>query len=85
MVNVIRVVKGVNDIQTLQYGDLKPSFSNFIHVLVQESNSFNEHWYPMFGLCDPCHFQFDYVVKMENLSNESLAVLKLVRSEFDTF
>ena len=36
------------------------------------------HWRPNWMICNPCVYEFDYILKMESFSTDSAAVLKQV-------
>lgn len=47
--------------------------------LVSNNNqSWNEHWEPMNGLCNPCTVHYDYIGRFENLVEESDSILKRI-------
>ena len=39
------------------------------------------HWRPNWMICNPCVYEFDYILKMESFSTDSAAVLKQVLFE----
>ncbi|XP_023343113.1 carbohydrate sulfotransferase 12 isoform X2 [Eurytemora carolleeae] len=61
---------GVNDMRK------KPKFSDFIKKVVNFKGRFNRHWRPNWMICNPCVYEFDYILKMESFSTDSAAVLK---------
>ena len=65
----------------------EPTFAKFLSHIVKDQNvvfKYDEHWYPIYGLCRPCHVKFDFVLKVESLNEESIKLLDKVRT-FTTF
>lgn len=63
-----------------------PEFIRYIaesdfSLISNEHQSFNEHWEPINGLCNPCRVKYDYIARMENLVEESNIILKKINSE----
>ncbi|XP_030830282.1 carbohydrate sulfotransferase 11 [Strongylocentrotus purpuratus] len=66
------------------------TWSEFIlyvtHLAVDE---FNEHWKPMYQLCDPCQVEYDFVGRVETINEDAnyllKEVMKLKTSKFPTF
>lgn len=41
----------------------------------QRAKQFNQHWMPIYGLCDPCNIHYDFIIKIESLAEESKSLL----------
>ena len=53
------------------------SFAEFVRYLttVQPKNM-NEHWMPASLLCQPCHIEYDFIARFEDLPNSASNVLR---------
>ncbi|KAJ8972123.1 hypothetical protein NQ314_000349 [Rhamnusium bicolor] len=56
------------------------TFREFIHFLLQEGVTTNEHWTPIFNLCRPCTLNYTFIGHYESLSEDSKTVLDMVRA-----
>ncbi|XP_054752869.1 carbohydrate sulfotransferase 11-like [Lytechinus pictus] len=68
------------------------TWSEFIsYVTHLEEKAFNEHWKPMYKLCDPCHIGYDFVGRVETIDKdakyllEEVIKLKYEMSQFPKF
>ena len=52
--------------------------TEFLRYVTQEANILDWHFIEYHRICDPCHIQYDYIVKMEHISRESPILLKNV-------
>jgi len=56
------------------------SFVEFVRFLtdrgLDDSRRFNAHWAPVSDLCQPCHVQYDYVIKLEEFNTEAFQLWK---------
>lgn len=64
------------------------TFYDFASYLADPKNLLNkyedEHWSPIFSLCQPCAVKYDFIGKMENLQRDTLyALTKVVQSNID--
>jgi hypothetical protein len=49
-------------------------FEEFLKYL-RETGKRNRHWNPIFGMCLPCHVQYDRILKTETLDHDSQYVI----------
>ncbi|KFQ56684.1 Carbohydrate sulfotransferase 9, partial [Pelecanus crispus] len=57
----------------------KVSFQEFVSfITANPPNSLDNHWKPMFLLCDPCNIPYDILGKYETLGLDSEHVLKVI-------
>ena len=64
----------------------KPSFKEFIHALVTSRDLLiNNHW-EAYALkyCDPCHIDYDHIMRIETMSFDFLPLTRMLRVK-DTF
>ena len=76
------VVKNING------RTITPSFSRFLTFLAMSNpTSYNRHWKPNWVLCNPCMYNYDYILKMESFDRDSGSLLRQVRGQesFITF
>ena len=50
------------------------TFQEFINYILKKK-VFDEHWNLMTSLCSPCHHKYDYIGKMETLTEDSMMIL----------
>ena len=64
----------------------KPTFSEFLdwRANIKEGGmrELNTHWVPVHDRCCPCSINYKFILKTENLSKETNAMLKMVRQSF---
>lgn len=55
------------------------TFSEFVNYLVDEDEEhMNEHWMPMYNLCQPCAVNFDFIGSYEHLERDTEFVLQRI-------
>ena len=53
-----------------------PTFQEFIrHILEKRNEDLDEHWIPIYDLCQPCMFSYDFIGSLENLELDLSALL----------
>uniref|UniRef100_A0A8B9ZBG0 Carbohydrate sulfotransferase n=1 Tax=Buteo japonicus TaxID=224669 RepID=A0A8B9ZBG0_9AVES len=57
------------------------TFSEFLRYLLdEEAERMNEHWMPIYNLCQPCAVRYDFIGSYERLNADANYVLERVRS-----
>jgi len=57
----------------------KPTFSKFLTFLaMSKPTSYNRHWKPNWVLCNPCMYNYDYILKMETFDRDSGSLLRAI-------
>ncbi|XP_054246500.1 carbohydrate sulfotransferase 14 [Indicator indicator] len=57
------------------------TFSEFLRYLLDEDvERMNEHWMPIYNLCQPCAVRYDFIGSYERLNADANYVLEQVRS-----
>ncbi|NXX79986.1 CHSTE sulfotransferase, partial [Urocolius indicus] len=57
------------------------TFSEFLRYLLdEEAERMNEHWMPIYNLCQPCAVSYDFIGSYERLEADADYVLRRVRS-----
>ncbi|XP_009999761.1 PREDICTED: carbohydrate sulfotransferase 14 [Chaetura pelagica] len=57
------------------------TFSEFLRYLLDEEvERMNEHWMPIYNLCQPCAVRYDFIGSYERLSADANRVLRRVQS-----
>lgn len=63
----------------------KPSFSAFVQYLLDPETEckipFNEHWRQVYRLCHPCQINYDFIGKLETLTEDAEHLLQLLNLE----
>lgn len=55
------------------------TFTEFVHYLLDEdAERMNEHWMPMYNLCQPCAVNYDFIGSHEHLESDAEFVLQRV-------
>ncbi|XP_043546482.1 carbohydrate sulfotransferase 14 [Chiloscyllium plagiosum] len=55
------------------------TFTEFLQYLVDEDvESMNEHWMPVYNLCQPCAVTYDYIGSYERLQSDAHHVLRSI-------
>ncbi|XP_006013911.1 carbohydrate sulfotransferase 14 [Latimeria chalumnae] len=55
------------------------TFSEFLHYLVDEDvEKMNEHWMPIYNLCQPCAVRYNFIGSYEHLQTDADSVLQRV-------
>ena len=55
------------------------TFQEFVRYLIDNEtyvNTMNEHWMPMYELCQPCYINYNFVGSLENLDLDISALLE---------
>ncbi|XP_030306940.1 carbohydrate sulfotransferase 14 [Calypte anna] len=57
------------------------TFSEFLRYLLDEEvERMNEHWMPIYNLCQPCAVRYDFIGSYERLDADARRVLERIRS-----
>ncbi|XP_078515934.1 carbohydrate sulfotransferase 14 [Lissotriton helveticus] len=57
------------------------TFSEFLWYLIDEDvEKMNEHWMPMYNLCQPCAVQYDFIGSYERLNDDANYILEQVKA-----
>ncbi|NXJ68035.1 CHSTE sulfotransferase, partial [Rostratula benghalensis] len=57
------------------------TFSEFLQYLLdEEAERMNEHWMPIYNLCQPCAVRYDFIGSYERLNADANRVLQRIRS-----
>ena len=59
------------------------TFEEFVKYLIDRENELqymNEHWMPMYQLCQPCYVNYDFVGSFESLDLDISALLKKIHA-----
>lgn len=55
------------------------TFAEFVHYLLDEdSEHMNEHWMPIYNLCQPCAVQYNFIGSYEKLESDAAYVLERI-------
>lgn len=55
------------------------TFAEFVHYLLDEdAERMNEHWMPVYNLCQPCAVSYDFIGSHEHLEGDAEVVLQRV-------
>ncbi|XP_030290081.1 carbohydrate sulfotransferase 14 [Sparus aurata] len=55
------------------------TFAEFVHYLLDEdAERMNEHWMPMYNLCQPCAVNYDFIGSHEQLESDAEYVLQRI-------
>ncbi|XP_072295216.1 carbohydrate sulfotransferase 14 [Eucyclogobius newberryi] len=80
---------GVEIIKRYRKGYIKDSkiagddvtFDEFVRYLLDEDiERMNEHWMPMYNLCQPCAVPYDFIGSYENLERDAEYVLQQIKA-----
>ena len=53
------------------------TFGEFVQFLIQfKSRPMNQHWSPVYKLCNPCHVHYDFIGKFESIATDTTLLLK---------
>ena len=55
------------------------TFSEFVQFLIKfnmSSKTWDQHWTPVYELCNPCHVQYDFIGKFESIATDTRLLLK---------
>lgn len=56
------------------------SINEFVKYLIDEGPQTNEHWTPIYNLCQPCHVNYTFIGKYEHLSEDTEALFNLINA-----
>ena len=59
------------------------TLQEFVRYLIDKGNyvqNMNEHWMPMYELCQPCYVDYDFIGSFENLDLDTSALLAKLRA-----
>lgn len=57
------------------------TFDEFVRYLLDEdAERMNEHWMPMYNLCQPCAVSYDFIGSYENLERDAEYVLQRIKA-----
>lgn len=57
------------------------TFSEFLHYLLDEDvEKMNEHWMPIYNLCQPCAVTYDFIGSYERLREDANTVLEAINA-----
>lgn len=74
---VKRYRKGYNKNKLITGDDV--TFAEFVRYLLDEDvEHMNEHWMPMYNLCQPCAVSYDFIGSYEHLEKDSEFVLQQI-------
>ncbi|XP_070541992.1 carbohydrate sulfotransferase 14-like isoform X2 [Ptychodera flava] len=62
------------------------TFPEFVKYLIDPRTTFSsmdQHWRPMFALCNVCNIGYDFIGKFERLQEDALSVLTLIHASGD--
>ncbi|XP_018571931.1 carbohydrate sulfotransferase 11-like [Anoplophora glabripennis] len=54
------------------------TFQEFVHYLLTEGITTNEHWTPIYDLCSPCLLNYTFIGHYETISEDTKTVLDMV-------
>lgn len=61
----------------------QPIFWEFVQfVLTQKVPDMDEHWRPIYHYCSFCHVDYDYILKLESVSEEGHELQKILSPDF---
>ncbi|XP_029454478.1 carbohydrate sulfotransferase 11-like isoform X2 [Rhinatrema bivittatum] len=58
------------------------TFQEFVNFILQEKLN-NNHWRPMYKLCDPCRIHYDIIGKIETVNQDADHILKSIGAPED--
>ncbi|KAM4664173.1 carbohydrate sulfotransferase 14 [Discoglossus pictus] len=57
------------------------TFSEFLHYLLDEDvERMNEHWMPIYNLCQPCAISYDFIGSYERLREDANQILEIINA-----
>ncbi|CAN9500673.1 unnamed protein product [Ophioblennius macclurei] len=73
----VKIIKRYRKVDSAKGDDV--TFTEFIKYLVDEDEErMNEHWMPMYNLCQPCAVTYDFIGSYEQLERDSEYVLQRI-------
>lgn len=81
---IIKKYRKKASIQDLKTGG-NVMFREFIQYLINEGLNANEHWKPIYQLCQPCSVNYTFIGKYERFEEDSQALLDMIQAPFLIF
>ncbi|XP_068107774.1 carbohydrate sulfotransferase 14 [Hyperolius riggenbachi] len=76
----LEIVKRYRKNPEMSKGD-DVTFSEFLQYLLDEDvEKMNEHWMPIYNLCQPCAVHYDFIGSYERLQEDANAVLEAIHA-----
>lgn len=76
----------LNDVNSPEADKDVPSFSSFLEMLLSDSRAArNEHFLGYFTMVNPCHIDYQYILKMETLDHDLQMFLPQVYTRTDQY
>ena len=81
---VIKSVRENPSLDSLKYGhDVTfPEMIKFLVTRYENGQVIDRHWSPMFKMCDPCKFTYDYIGKMESFADDAHFLIAKLRQKY---
>ena len=82
--NVIKTVRKNPSQESLKYGhDVTfPEMIRFLVTRFENKQIIDKHWSPMFEICGPCKFTYDYIGKMESFADDAHFLIAKLRQKY---
>ena len=80
---IVRRYRSPRFLETANVKGNDVTFQEFARYLIDKGNAFedmNEHWMPMYELCQPCYIKYDFVGSFEHLGLDTTALLAKLRA-----
>jgi len=61
------------------------TFREFVQYLVDPRTVFDQHWRPMYQLCQPCRIHYDFIGHTETMEEDSRYALSRLGIDVDLF
>jgi len=61
------------------------TFREFVQYLVDPKTVFDQHWRPMYKICQPCRIHYDFIGHTETMAEDSRYVLSRLGIDVDQF
>ena len=64
------------------FGKTIPTFTEFARFIVDESragNDLNDHWKPVYSVCNPCQVNITHIIKFETFNRDTKMILDTVK------
>ena len=62
--------------QSCRTGD-EPTFWEFVQYVIRRPTG-DEHWTPISRLCSPCHINYKYIIKFEQMRQEEAMMMEMM-------
>lgn len=85
--HVVRLVRGTSEKIYKKYG-FDVTFSEFIKYILflnESGERVDGHFSPMINHCDPCSTHFQYIGKLETMTDDAIYLISKWRTEFNDF